>query len=92
MEYMNNIVSGLKDCIRSEFGIENKGDFRKEVGLFEKRIWRVSDVARFLDCSQGHIYNLCSDEKIPKRKKGKFLYFVPSEILEWILKGDVYDN
>jgi len=72
--------------------VEKDENGRKEDGLFDKRIWRVSDVARFLDCSIGHIYNLCSDEKIPKRKKGKFLFFIPSEILEWIIKGDVYEN
>ena len=59
------------------------------VGLFDKRIWRVKDVAEFLDCSQGHVYNLASDEKIPKVKKGKFLYFIPNEILNWILEGDL---
>ena len=59
--------------------------------LFNKRIWRIDDVAQFLGCSKGHIYNLSSDEKIPKIKKGKFLFFVPSEILEWVLEGDFYD-
>ena len=78
--------------MKRESGLEMSRDFLREVGLFDKRIWRVSDVAKFLDCSIGHIYNLCSDEKIPKRKKGKFLFFVPSEILEWIVKGDIYEN
>lgn len=57
--------------------------------IFDKRIWRVKDVAQFLDCSIGHIYNLTSDEKIPKVKKGKFLYFIPDEILNWIIEGDL---
>ncbi len=56
--------------------------------LFKKRIWRVGDVANFLGCSKGHIYNLASDEKIPKRKKNGSLFFVPDEILNWILEGD----
>ena len=56
--------------------------------LFNKRIWRIDDVAKFLGCSVGHIYNLSSDEKIPKIKKGKFLFFIPSEVLEWVLQGD----
>ena len=56
--------------------------------LFDIRIWRVQEVARFLGCSIGHVYNLVSDKKIPKRKKGRFLYFVPDEILNWILEGD----
>lgn len=56
--------------------------------LFKKRIWRVNDVARFLGCSKGHIYNLVSIEMIPSLKKGKFLYFIPSDVLRWLLQGD----
>ncbi|HLE13040.1 MAG: hypothetical protein A2504_07475 [Bdellovibrionales bacterium RIFOXYD12_FULL_39_22] len=55
--------------------------------LFNKQIWRAEDVAKFLKCSVGHIYNLASDEKIPKRKIGGILFFVPREILNWILGG-----
>ena len=57
-------------------------------GIFDKRIWRVKDVASVVGCSEGHVYNLASQDEIPKVKKGKFLFFVPEEILEWILKGD----
>lgn len=64
----------------------------KTESLGDKRIWRIDDVAKFLGCSKGHIYNLSSDEKIPKIKKGKFLFFIPSEILEWVLQGDFYDK
>ncbi|MBC98751.1 MAG: hypothetical protein CME63_13465 [Halobacteriovoraceae bacterium] len=74
---------------------ENQLLLDKQLKLFDKRIWRVSDVAKFLDCSVGHIYNLCSMRlklntwKLqPRRKKGKFLFFVPNEILEWVLQGD----
>ncbi|MBI99913.1 MAG: hypothetical protein CME67_01680 [Halobacteriovoraceae bacterium] len=56
--------------------------------LFEKKIWRVDDVAKFLGFSKGTIYNLSSDEKIPKGKKGKRLHFIPDEILDWVLEGD----
>lgn len=56
--------------------------------LFHKKIWRVGDVAKFLGCSKGHVYNLASDEKIPKRKKLGSLFFVPEEILNWVLEGD----
>lgn len=57
-------------------------------GIYDKRIWRVKDVAKFLGCSVGHVYNLASDEKIPKRKKNGLLVFVPEEIHSWILEGD----
>ena len=59
------------------------------IGLFNKKIWRVSDVAKFLGCSIGHIYNLVSDDKIPRVKKGKFLYFIPEAIHDWLLEGDL---
>ncbi|MBK22463.1 MAG: hypothetical protein CME70_00540 [Halobacteriovorax sp.] len=56
--------------------------------IFNKRIWRINDVAIFLQCSVGHVYNLCSNDEIPKIKKGKFLFFIPEEIQEWVLQGD----
>ena len=76
--------SGDRDC--GEKALPNSES------IFNKRIWRIDDVAKFLGCSKGHVYNLSSDEKIPKIKKGKFLYFIPSEILEWLLQGDFYNE
>jgi len=64
-------------------------DCERSTRLFDKKIWRVKDVAIFLGCSKGHIYNLTSDEKIPKVKKGKFVYFIPDEIQNWVLEGDL---
>ena len=59
------------------------------LGIHDKKIWRVRDVAEFLGCSKWHVYNLASDEKIPKIKKGKFIYFVPERIHNWVLEGDL---
>lgn len=56
--------------------------------LFDKRIWRVSDVAEYLGVSEGHIYNLCSRREIPFVKKGKLLYFIPKEVENWLLQGN----
>ena len=78
-------------CYPEDLIAEEKRLSESHATLFNKRIWRVDDVARFLGCSVGHIYNLSSDEKIPKIKKGKFLFFIPSEILEWVLQGDSHD-
>ena len=75
-----------KRYIRDRIGEET---LERSSVLFEKRIWRVEDVASFLGCAIGHVYNLSSDEKIPKRKKRGLLYFVPDEILSWVLEGDV---
>ena len=57
--------------------------------IHDKKIWRIADVAEFLGCSKWHIYRLTSDEKIPYIKKGKFIYFVPDCIHNWVLEGDL---
>ena len=61
---------------------------RKE--LFNIQIWTVKDAAKALDISVGHIYNLVCKKMIPFHQKGKKgrLYFIPSEILEWIHEGE----
>ena len=82
-------VDGLSEETREELSAARSGTLANAQKLCDKRIWRIDDVAKFLGCSKGHVYNLSSDEKIPKIKKGKFLYFIPSEILEWLLQGDL---
>ncbi len=57
--------------------------------LFNKLLWRIGDVAKALGVSVGHIYNLVSRREIPYRKKGKLLFFIPTEIHDWINEGDV---
>ena len=68
----------------------DKGCVRENNTFFDIQIWLVEDVARFLDVSVGHIYNLTSRREIPFRKKGKRgkLYFIPSEIMQWIDQGE----
>ena len=80
----NSIGLSYKD-MKKEYNGENQLSAQE---FFNKKIWRVGDVAKFLGCTIGHVYNLASDEKIPKRKKNGFLFFVPEEILNWILEGD----
>jgi len=74
-------------CVSPENGINN-------LQFFNNQIWRIRDVANFLDVSVGHIYNLISRSRkmrrkvgIPHRKRGKLLYFFPKEVLDWIDKG-----
>ncbi|MBF0361985.1 MAG: helix-turn-helix domain-containing protein [Oligoflexia bacterium] len=57
--------------------------------FFNNRIWRIKDVAGYLGVSAGHVYNLTSTMRIPHRKKGKLLYFIPSEINDWINEGNL---
>lgn len=54
--------------------------------LFSNRILRVNEVATMLSYSTWHIYRLVNQNKIPFYKKGKTLFFMEDEILDW-LKG-----
>jgi excisionase family DNA binding protein len=55
--------------------------------LFNMLIWTIDEVCSFTAYKKGTIYNLVSRGSIPYRKRGKRLFFVPSEILSWI-KGE----
>lgn len=53
-----NQTDNVEDCgynYQSRVGVSSPS-------IFNKRIWRVRDVAEFLNCSMGHVYNLTSDE------------------------------
>lgn len=89
---MNRLTEAKTSFTKALF--ENLNDEKKKEDekshdyLFSKKIWKVSDVASFLQCSIGHIYNLSSRDLIPKKKVGKFLFFCPKEVFEWIKTGD----
>lgn len=53
--------------------------------FFEIKILRVQQVADLFGFSTWHIYRLVSQNKIPSYKKGKTLFFIEEEILEWAL-------
>lgn len=52
--------------------------------IFENQILRVEQVAEILNFSKWHIYRLVSQNKIPFKKKGKTLFFISNEIIDWI--------
>lgn len=77
----------------------NYCDFRKDdtslkqelfttTKLFDKKIWTATETAAFLNRSVGTIYNLVYLGKLPFYKRGKRLYFIPQEILNWVQEGD----
>lgn len=57
--------------------------------IINLRIWRVQDVAEYLQLSPRTIYNKVSQGTIPfhKRKGSRFPYFLPEEIENWLLEG-----
>jgi excisionase family DNA binding protein len=57
--------------------------------LFDNQILRVEQVAEMLQFSKWHVYRLVSQNKIPFYKKGRTLFFMSKEIIEWIAKKEM---
>lgn len=55
--------------------------------IFDNRIWTTREVCKVTTYKKGTIYNLVSEGRIPYRKCGNKLYFIPSEIIDW-MKGE----
>jgi len=72
--------------IKHNLSPEYKNDTRLK--LFENRILRVDDVAELLGVSKGHVYNMVSDGRLKKRKRGRLFFFL-EEILDWIEEGEM---
>lgn len=82
-----------------------KGDFRKAFTNLEssekddssrltptfrqEAVWSVRKVAMELGVSEGYIYKLRSEGKIPYYKRFGRLYFLKSEIFHWIKDGSI---
>ena len=69
--------------------METSSKYDKQFMLFDKRIWRIIDVAEYLQLSVKTVYNKTSRGEIPFIKKGKTLYFRPEEIENWLLEGNL---
>lgn len=47
----------------------------------------IDDAAKMIDLAKPTLYGLVHQNKIPYHKKSKRLYFLKSEILDWIKSG-----
>lgn len=47
----------------------------------------VEGVAKLLQLSKQTIYGLVNQKKIPFHKRGKKLYFLKTEIIQWVVAG-----
>ena len=68
---------------------EFKNNEFKSEKFFENKICKIEDVSKLTGYSIGTLYNLTSKNLIPHRKKRGRLFFVPTEILNWIDEGDI---
>ena len=47
----------------------------------------IDETAKFIDFAKPSVYGLVHQNRIPYHKKGKRLYFLKAEILEWLKSG-----
>lgn len=53
----------------------------------EDRFLTIDETSKFIDLAKASVYGLVHRNKIPYHKKSKRLYFLKSEILDWIKSG-----
>jgi excisionase family DNA binding protein len=89
--FLNQHLSGIQLCsVQPVFTGSLSSSLKQRKELFDMKIWTIDEAALALNCSKGTIYNKVSKDEIPFHKKGKRgrLYFIPSEILDWIKDGE----
>lgn len=77
--------------ITAPLGLKNEGsrDTLRSPHSFIEKFWSVRDAAEYTGYAVGTLYNLVSRNLIPHRKKRGKLYFVPSEVQNWIEEGNL---
>ena len=53
----------------------------------EDRFLTIDEASKLIDLAKPSVYGLVHKNKIPYHKKSKRLYFLKSEILDWIKSG-----
>ncbi len=61
--------------------------FKKKFASEEDVFLSIDEVAKFIKLTKPTVYGLVHQKNIPFHKKGKRLYFLKSEILNWIKEG-----
>lgn len=60
-----------------------------DVFLKLNQIWNIKQTAQYTGYAIGTLYNLVSQNLIPFKKKRGKLYFIPTEVQNWIEEGDM---
>lgn len=77
----------LEYLIKKIDHLESKID---QLNYIKKKILTFEEAAKYLGCSQSHLYKLTSKLLIPHYKpNGKIIYFKRSEIEKWVTSEKV---
>jgi len=74
---INELVNRITDKLNLSLGRDP---------LQEDEFMTIDELAKFISMTKGSIYGLVHKNAIPYHKKGK-LYFLKSEIMDWIKEG-----
>ncbi len=55
--------------------------------FFDKVVWTTKDVCSVLKCSERHIRELVSLDRIPYTKVGRLVRFYRDDVLGWLKQG-----
>ncbi len=74
-----------KQLDRIEYLLRNQSDIKAEDG----KLLTVEEAANFLNIKKSTMYAKVSKRDIPHSKQGKRLYFLKTDLIEWVKKGRV---
>ena len=78
-QILSSIDKKIDDLKKSQMEITGEKD--------STRLMTITEASKFLNLSKSAIYSKTSKRMIPFVKKGKRLYFVKSDLLNWLNKG-----
>lgn len=64
-----------------------KNSFKSKFSNDENEFLSIDETAKLIKLTKPTVYGLVNKKNIPFHKKGKRLYFLKSEILDWIKGG-----
>lgn len=81
------LPKAVATILESVMRIENLLQQKKESLIDSDKLLTVKEAAEFLDVSVSTIYKLTSTLEIPFNKRSKRIYFMKSDLVEWIKTG-----
>lgn len=78
-QFLSSIDKKIDELKRSQLQINGETD--------PSKLMTITEASRFLNLSKSAIYSKTSKRLIPFVKRGKQLYFIKSDLLDWLNKG-----
>ena len=77
---------GIK-VLANQISEQIKSSFKTKFSSNEDEFLSIEETAKLINLSKPTVYGLVHQKNIPFHKKGKRLYFLKSDVLDWIKSG-----